>query len=546
MKENERPMKESTHPIPEEESGGYKTLIGTQKSRQTEEMISPTKKLASIPESTRISAAEGGISTERQFFEKQFLERFNQIQMLDKEKNIKFFQCIGDPKISEEGENTIKGEREDHRNAFLNRYENDGVTRYEVQLDQGLPIVGEIVPKYHPTYDNLKNDNIRKRRRVLHKLMSYVSKKILKSRKKKRLDKIKKFLGGATTRAEVRQLVEEDWQRAEYFGVGKRDFVMFNFQYSSNSILDMRLPLQVENSAANLSYKFELNQRIGFDDFTPIDPLPYSDIEVMGYTILDPPMIINYPPIEANRKDRKGAEEEYSISGPTGPVEKVSDTLELMEPVPIVLKKPPNVESYKFVCPHPTLKTFVPYFDVTETDPEFALQPKKLQFQDSLDPTTDGDYDVLYREFLSSAPGMDSTRAVSTIPLEFTNYYTHRFNLVSDFGFEENWEKMCPDLIDKPYDEDKFSDSDSDEHNSLVLDVPDVNQFLSSLEADEPKIKEVRNKNEKDIYDEQEATLQTVNSNLENEKKLWSVTLTTKVYECDKNIVNKDKMLNLL
>jgi len=86
---------------------------------------------------------------------------------------------------------------------------------------------------------------------------------------------------------------------------------------------------------------------------------------------------------------------------------------------------------------------------------------------------------------------------------------------MADFGFEENWEKMCPDLIDKPYDEDKFSDSDSDEHNSLVLDVPDVNQFLSSLEADEPKIKEVRNKNEKDIYDEQEATLQTVNSNLE-------------------------------
>ncbi len=33
---------------------------------------------------------------------------------------------------------------------------------------------------------------------------------------------------------------------------------------------------------------------------------------------------------------------------------------------------------------------------------------------------------------------------------------------------------------------------------------------------------------------------------IRNEKKLWSVTLTTKVYECDKNIVNKDKMLNLL
>jgi len=55
--------------------------------------------------------------------------------------------------------------------------------------------------------------------------MSYVSKKILKSRKKKRLEKIKKFLNGAKTPAEVKKLVELDWQKAEYFGVGKRDFV---------------------------------------------------------------------------------------------------------------------------------------------------------------------------------------------------------------------------------------------------------------------------------------------------------------------------------
>ena len=64
-----------------------------------------------------------------------------------------------------------------------------------------------------------------------------------------------------------------------------------------------------------------------------------------------------------------------------------------------------------------------------------------------------------------------------------------------------------------------------------------MNQFLSSLEADEPKIKEVRTKNETDIYDEQEATLQTVNANLEytkfisnnnQYKKEWE-----EIMECD-------------
>ncbi len=121
----------------------------------------------------------------------------------------------------------------------------------------------------------------------------------------------------------------------------------------------------------------------------------------------------------------------YLILRPTGPVEKVSETLELMEAIPSVLKKPLNVEPYKFVCPHPKLKSMTSYFEIMETDPEFDLQPAQIKFQDSLDPTTDGDYETLYREFLSSAPGMESTRTISMLPLEYTHYYTHKFNLLS-------------------------------------------------------------------------------------------------------------------
>ena len=40
-----------------------------------------------------------------------------------------------------------------------------------------------------------------------------------------------------------------------------------------------------------------------------------------------------------------------------------------------------------------------------------------------------------------------------------------------DYGFEEKWEKDCPDIMDKPYEEDNFSDSDSDEHHSIELEV---------------------------------------------------------------------------
>ena len=42
-----------------------------------------------------------------------------------------------------------------------------------------------------------------------------------------------------------------------------------------------------------------------------------------------------------------------------------------------------------------------------------------------------------------------------------------------------------------------------------------MDQFLETLESDETKIKDVRAKNTGDIWDENEATVQIVNKNLE-------------------------------
>lgn len=222
----------------------------------------------------------------------------------------------------------------------------------------------------------------------------------------------------------MKLIVNQDWQRAEYFGIGKKDFVKFTFDFNTNHIIDIRLPIQLENSSANAINKLEINQRIGFDDFAPIEPLPYSDLEVMGYRAIPPISIINYPPIEADRKNRRGAEEEYTIFGPSGPYEKASNIRELTDPVPNNLTKPLNIENYRFLCPHPTLKNFTNYISVVESDPEFELQPSKINFQDSLDPTFEADYDILKREFLCSAPGMEGERMISSLPLELTNYFT--------------------------------------------------------------------------------------------------------------------------
>lgn len=57
------------------------------------------------------------------------------------------------------------------------------------------------------------------------------TKVVLQNRAKKYIQKIKDFLGNARTRQEVKKLVQESWQSAEYQGVGKKDFVFFFFKY---------------------------------------------------------------------------------------------------------------------------------------------------------------------------------------------------------------------------------------------------------------------------------------------------------------------------
>ena len=59
--------------------------------------------------------------------------------------------------------------------------------------------------------------------------MKAVTKQILQIRADNLITKIKAFLKDAKTREEVKKLVNDDWLKAEYAGIGKKDHVMFFF-----------------------------------------------------------------------------------------------------------------------------------------------------------------------------------------------------------------------------------------------------------------------------------------------------------------------------
>lgn len=108
LKDGDR-IKESN--IHEDDPKQYKSLI-RQKSRQKEETIIEEKRSTHLKSSPSLTQVPGN---SRQALEKKFLDRFNDIASLDKEKNIKFFQCIGDPTFTKENENEIIQERDTNR-----------------------------------------------------------------------------------------------------------------------------------------------------------------------------------------------------------------------------------------------------------------------------------------------------------------------------------------------------------------------------------------------------------------------------------------------
>ncbi|KAF1322076.1 hypothetical protein FI667_g11543, partial [Globisporangium splendens] len=69
------------------------------------------------------------------------------------------------------------------------------------------------VPAYKPDFKTYKNDLWARRKRVVQKLVRGISRCIIRARAQKRLDKIKQWLGSATTRAQVQEKVAFDWQQ---------------------------------------------------------------------------------------------------------------------------------------------------------------------------------------------------------------------------------------------------------------------------------------------------------------------------------------------
>ena len=110
--------------------------------------------------------------------------------------------------------------------------------------------------------------------------MKCATKIVMRLRADKRLYKIKNFLGAAKSRDDVKRLVIQDWQRADYMGSGKTNFVKFDFEFSEINVGHNSLPIQHDNKIDTINLTYEAIIQIGFDDLSKINDLKENDAEL--------------------------------------------------------------------------------------------------------------------------------------------------------------------------------------------------------------------------------------------------------------------------
>lgn len=113
--------------------------------------------------------------------------------------------------------------------------------------------------------------------------MKSATKIVMRIRADKRLTKIKNFLGAAKNREDVKKLVVQDWQRADYLGSGKTNFVKFDFEFSEINIGCNSLPIQHDNKIDLINFTYDASIQIGFDDLSKINDLKENDAELLSY-----------------------------------------------------------------------------------------------------------------------------------------------------------------------------------------------------------------------------------------------------------------------
>jgi hypothetical protein len=173
--------------------------------------------------------------------EQNFIKEYRHLEDLEREKGIKFFQCIGDAPITKETIHSIKDQRAKFIADVREFMRDADVRRFKHTYDSDRVVVETNVKlPDQPRWDSFENNHFAMRRRLVGIWLRATNLLIIRNRAGKRLQKIKWKLKteGVRNRADCRRFVIEDWKNAQ------------NMRISDS---------EHEDNIENLKFKFNFN-----------------------------------------------------------------------------------------------------------------------------------------------------------------------------------------------------------------------------------------------------------------------------------------------
>jgi len=223
--------------------------------------------------------------------ETDFIKEYRRLEELEREKGIKFFQCVGDPPITEKYVGYIQEKRAAIKSTKEAEMRARDIARFAPNIDADKVVVDtnlELVDK--PKWDAFENNHFAMRRRLVGIFLRASNKLITRMRADKRLRKIKTKLKAQNirNRADAKRMVVEDWKNAQNIlltdddAEDNIDNVKFTFCFNEGNIevAQMKLPLEYEVNIASFKEQVEANPPINFDDLIPFDPVEPLDFEI--------------------------------------------------------------------------------------------------------------------------------------------------------------------------------------------------------------------------------------------------------------------------
>ena len=490
----------SSHPS-KESSTLRKPSITTRRILQSSKKDTVTEKPKKLPEliTTDLLAAATN-SLDRTIAEQQFTTEFRALEEFDREKQFKMHRCIGDPRVTEAFEETVKAGRVQWKEEMLEKRRAEDCGRTNPATDADF-VVSEVDFQgvSAPTWNVYLNDDMSLRQAPLAVFVKAATTVLTRLRASRRIAKIKARLTefNVTNREEAKRFVRQDWKQAELKGIDKNSLPPFEFSIAGSDLRIAQFPEQFDSLIEELKQPVEVNPVLRFDDLVEFQQLESQDFELCGYPDFSVPVASHYLPPERDREYRRGAEEEYAVVLPKG------DSFGLGEislALSSAITKPQAMDAVALVRPHAALRVFSPLDAYTETDPEDKLRPGAV-----------------------SRPEYSQT--VGTVKAkELGVSAVHRPKRELPSLMRMQW-------MGQAYASDILSDSDSESESTFVLPGSQLDAYISAFEGDDEAVKKLS-----ELHNVGLSVRENYNSSGLNRRLDAATTIPTRLTEANKLI----------